>query len=893
MSSYNYLNKVVTIDGKDYLLLSHESDGTKRVNAQGGISIPEVGPDGRTLPSTVTGVYVAKVANSSYTGYDPEDGQLETLVTKSSSIIMYDPQENEFVEISAEKLNLLNKLDVFSPTVFTLVIPGEPISASYSFDEGATWKLWLEQNSTTGLKIYDGSDSDSGLSSGVHIVLAAGSENQAYTSYYVLAHATSSGVSYVQATEEIIKNGKYFLVAPGVPADVTKINVSTGPDYSQTDPTSKSKLDLSVNITQGDIKTTHIVLAVAAQASEADDDDFVYIPWGSEADTDTPASIWSSYIAATNYEANSSDRIRVVALNDTESVKTAVETTITALDADVTYTITVFPVSYVNTIMKVNRSADTGPADRSYIQAKSARFLQRPTARKLTYNGNARSLINNLSSIEADGYAFEYIANESNWDGSSNAISVSNQRQTNAGEYTSELKILTPGYYWLNADGTTPTNLTNKNKFNLTWSIDRNEASPFTVQIPNLGDEYITNFTITVNKASGIVNEPKVTVSKLDSNVGSIEITSRVATSTGWKYKITFSAVTADAKVRITVKPDGVDITNFQPFDGKFDVTIPGLDRTTFGNNSWTAIQHAALCSAIPDSWKVGNTKTITLSAGQIGELTIPKTTVEVMIVNKTSNCLTFCFVKDGKFVAFIDGSFGSNMYGGVLSNTNAVLCMEKEANGRRVNGLKNSMSWGNCFMRKQILGSKIDVADRKKTLYGRLPGDLTSVMGVIEVHSVAANSGTRNASYVAGNYDVLPLMSLSDLGLSLTANDINRDSIPTDDAWKKVTQAKAFQRFTDLRNAGHNIHFCGILDNEVKSKCQIHVRDFWPVVGDFAYTGCSHTKASEHCAFFVYEQGNSFMKPYQDRSRGVAPFFCIGAGSKTVEGSKVIVNYK
>lgn len=887
MSSSNYLNKVVTIDGKDYLLLSHESDLSKVIRAQDNVIVPNE----NTSPSAVTGVYVAKANIDAYEGVDSEDGQLETLVTKSSSIIMYDQWNNEFVEVSAEKMNLLNKLDVFSPNTFTLTIPGGGVAAPYSFDEGVTWRSWLEVNSSIGLAIYTAPDSAdeaiTGLTADKHIIRPINNE------CYILCTASSGGVRYVEADDLIVKNRKYFLVAPGVPADVIYINHSTGP--ASTTNNTESKIDLAIRVQHGPIKTTHLVVAALKQATTVNKvDDYVYTKWGNSDTVGTPANTWANTSEYVNED--SSVVIQVLELEDTENAS-VVTTQMTGLTADCVYTFSIFPINYDKDsgVTKVNQNADvSGSANRTYITAKAVRYLPCPTVSQIVYNGSSQLLTNYLSAVASDdGYTFGYISSDyaADSDQASRLISVSNISQTNAGSYESTLTILNSGYYWLDATGAP----TDSDEFILTWEIQANSNSPFTVLVPEIGDEYITSFEITVNKHSGVVNRPEISVAALDSNIASVSISGFNTTASGWVYTVSLGAVKADSTIRITVTPTDTDLANFPNSAITHDVKVSGLDTDTFGNNSWAAIQHAVISGVIPDNWMVGSTKTITLAAGKIGDLTIPATTLEVMIVNKTSSCLAFCFVKDSHFVAFIDGSFGSNKYGGVLSNANAVLCMCKQSDGTRVNGLKSSMSWSsNCFMRESLLGSDPNIANRNNTLYNRLPADLRSVLSVVEVKSIKGKSSASiNASEVITTYDVLPLMNFSELGVDLNAGWLNRSSIPTDATWKAVTTANAFARFTELRNLGQKIAFYGLLDNQVKDQCQIHVRDFWPYYGAGASTGCTHTTRSEHCAFYVYEPSQTLMMPMQDRSRGVAPFFCIGAPNKYVNGVGICTNYR
>lgn len=850
-SSNLYLDKVVVIDGSRYNNTAVFADNSGKIAPATGVRVPNAGDKDE---GSYTGVYVAKGA----TGDTSSRTDLETLVTRCSALTMYDPNADEFIRVQAAKLAILNQLDIFNTNTFSVSWPGMNIPVKYTFDDKVTWNEWIAKNSSTGFTLLDTETVINQTTIPKNTVVVQISQAGVETTFYIIATIKDGVYSFVSGDDLISKTDLYFFLVPGYPANVTNIKAISGSDGSS----SGCKIDLSFTCVQGAIDTRQVAIGISTNKYPT----------------------WEQIQAANGGSTTTLASWKLIDITDDTNTIT---TSFTGL-AECTHYISIFPIA---TGEIVNRNAENSDVNRITLKTFKVILLDPPTVREtnnngdlLQYYGGNRYLKNFLSTVTTpDGYALTYGSD------SSADIQIEGGVESAAGDYTATLTLSNSLYQWKTTQAATCT---------IDWSIFRMQRA-FTAQfippttssntdLPTAGVHdcgYAQSIKFEVRPYTGL------DIDKLPITEECISVSFSGATNPTYRkvrtieggsfvFEILIDPFIGTANGAFTVEVPTELANNFSTTEIRQEFKTKG-QVDNFNDNSWESILAAASAGKIPDSWKVGDCKEIRLAQGSMGELTLQQAmTVNAMIVNKTSTCLTFCFATAGsspKPIAFVDSSFGEkNSYGDAFSaNSTAVLNMDVDSyTNAKVNGYKERLKWEDCGMRTAILGSKVEAASHDNTLYNLLPPDLKSVMCIAKISSYGAeyNPATKKlgAARAYDSYDVLPLLSPSDIGLKTN----------------ECTTVNALKYFEDPTKRKFYRH------NSSNIVCDIHLRDVWPVLGGTINTSkCNHSKPSEHCTFYVY-QNDYIFKAYEDRSRGVAPIFFIGKRSGTALGG-TISNYK
>lgn len=165
------------------------------------------------------------------------------------------------------------------------------------------------------------------------------------------------------------------------------------------------------------------------------------------------------------------------------------------------------------------------------------------------------------------------------------------------------------------------------------------------------------------------------------------------------------STITADTDISIVaVYYNGVNL----PFN------------SVFGNNSWILIAHAVKSGNMPDTWAVGDTKSVTLTNGN-------------------TFTIRLCDLQADRY-AYVDGTGSSK----------AVFeFVELQPNTRYMNSSNtNSGGWADCYMRNTVMAE----------LYALLPSDLQGIISEVNVLSGIGGNNTTDTS-TSANKLFLPAM--------------------------------------------------------------------------------------------------------------------------------------
>lgn len=275
--------------------------------------------------------------------------------------------------------------------------------------------------------------------------------------------------------------------------------------------------------------------------------------------------------------------------------------------------------------------------------------------------------------------------------------------------------------------------------------------------------------TIKITAPSGsavTVKNPSGTVVNTHTGTGSAVSVTVGAAGT---YSITATQGSNSASAEATITSDGQTVSASLAFISK-----------TLNDNTWAQIAEVGAAGTGSSYWKIGDTKTVTLS-GTVGTLSVSGS-YNVFIIEfnyRGDKGVYFQGFKTtgGEFVCLCDSKYNSN-----AGNTGGKYFQMNHWGATSGNFNTNYGGWKGCDARYDILGSTdkapsgygstpttsrvgYDATSAAKTspvsntLMAALPSDLRAVLAPWTIYTDNTGGGSDTASYVTTSVDYLPLL--------------------------------------------------------------------------------------------------------------------------------------